>query len=125
MGSLIVVINLLNRSLFASTLISKMGMGIETCAGHKGDRGKKVTKLPKRKTKRAHAPKRKFVKDVVVEESEGQACSQVHQAETRIPSTGQKEARRVGNCDHAITSVIQLTVLLTRQKTNSVKSIRQ
>merc|ERR1712076_25322 len=55
--SLIVVINLLNRSLFAPTLISKMGMGIETCAGHKGDRGKKVTKLPKRKT----------VKDVVVE----------------------------------------------------------
>ncbi|XP_075243685.1 uncharacterized protein LOC142337932 [Convolutriloba macropyga] len=44
-----------------------MGMGIETCAGHKGDRGKKVTKLPKKKCKRPHVPKRKFVKDVVVE----------------------------------------------------------
>ena len=42
-------------------------MEIESCAGHKGDRGKKLTKLPKKICKRKHVPKRKFVKDVVVE----------------------------------------------------------
>ena len=42
-------------------------MVVETCAGLKSERGKKLTKLPKKSWKRRHVPKRKFVKDVIVE----------------------------------------------------------
>ena len=47
--------------------------------------------------------------DGVVEESERQKGTQVHQAETRIPPAGQEKEGGTGSCHHAVQNIKRTT----------------